>query len=210
MRSREAVLTALALAMVLAISISYANVFVYYPIQVSISPVNPPVYFQDGSNADQNDIGGQGSGAGYQSNTINVTVSEGGTKLEITVHPTLKTAYYKDIARIKNDDGKTYYIYLDVDTAASLPAGSKAKICFFNSGTPRQLSGWPDPEPQNAIQCVNLLSTTNPAEEIGPISSGSTIEIDLLVYIAGGTVPQQLTTAKIHLIYTPTQETPPS
>ncbi|MGC9122145.1 MAG: hypothetical protein ACP5HP_04320, partial [Thermogladius sp.] len=45
-------------------SIVFASVFVYYPVSVAVSPVSPPVYFAQGSNAGKDDLG--------QGNTIGV------------------------------------------------------------------------------------------------------------------------------------------
>jgi len=89
------------LAIATLISIVNASVFVYYPINLTISPQNPPVVFLTGSNSNKRDLWGE-----------TITVSTGdGTSLTINVHPTLQKNYYYDIARIKNnDDTHTYYI----------------------------------------------------------------------------------------------------
>jgi len=90
------------LAIAILISIVNASIFVYYPINLTISPQNPPVVFSSGSNSNGTDLRG---------NTITVITSNSGTSLTIEVHPTLQRNYYYDIAKIKNnDDLNTYYI----------------------------------------------------------------------------------------------------
>jgi hypothetical protein len=90
------------LAIATLISIVNASVFVYYPINLTISPQEPPVVFSAGSNANKRDLGDK---------TITVSTSNSGTSLTIEVHPTLQRNYYYDIAKIENNDGSnTYYI----------------------------------------------------------------------------------------------------
>jgi hypothetical protein len=95
------------LAIATLISIVNASVFVYYPINLTISPQNPPVVFSTGSNSNERDLWDK---------TITVDITDGvadneGTRLTIEVHPTLQKNYYYDIAKIKNNDDKhTYYI----------------------------------------------------------------------------------------------------
>jgi len=95
------------LAIATLISIVNASVFVYYPINLTISPQNPPVEFLEGSNSNGRDLWDK---------TITVSTSDG-TSLTIKVHPTLQRNYYYDIARIiNNDDSNTYYIKFRVTT----------------------------------------------------------------------------------------------
>jgi hypothetical protein len=96
------------LAIATLISIVNASVFVYYPINLTISPQQPPVVFSAGNNANVSDLWGE---------TITVITSNSNTSLTIKVHPTLQRNYYYDIAKIKNnDDSNTYYIKFRVTT----------------------------------------------------------------------------------------------
>jgi len=130
------------LAIATLISIVNASVFVYYPINLTISPQNPPVVFLEGSNAGGNDLRG---------NTITVITSNSGTSLTIKVHPTLQKNYYYDIAKIKNnDDPHTYYIKFRVTNPIPITDGrvneayliinGDYKIDLKNDGV--QPSGW--------------------------------------------------------------------
>lgn len=123
---RTALLAAAAVALAPSISLVYANVFVYYPIQASLSPVNRPIYFDtSATNAGNPDIGGGGNP--YQTNKIEAVVSDGNTRLDITVHPTHRVTYYKNVAKILNTDGKTYYVYIKVESVTNnLPSNSEA------------------------------------------------------------------------------------
>ncbi|MEM4686820.1 MAG: hypothetical protein QXY67_04980, partial [Zestosphaera sp.] len=68
------------LAIATLISIVNASVFVYYPVTLKISPQQPPVVFQEGTNTNTTDLWGK---------TITVNIGNEGTSLKITVHPTL-------------------------------------------------------------------------------------------------------------------------
>jgi len=204
--SRARISAVLAIAALLLSSLGFASVFTYYPVTVSISPVPPPVSFTTGagSNAGQPDLG-----AG---NTISVSIGASGASADITIHPTFRTTYYKNITLIKNWESgtgaKAYNVYIRVVTAASLPSGSQAVIYIYNQNAPRQLTGFPNPAPASGtyVASVSLLSTGTTS--IGSLNAGSAWEVDVLVYIPEGTTPSS-TTAQVQLIYTPSGETPP-
>ena len=182
-------------------SIVFASVFVYYPATITVSPVNPPVVFATGSNAGQPDLG-----AG---NKIAVSIGSNAASLAVTIHPTYQVAYYKSVAKIVNNYQQTYYVYLKVQTfAQGLPQGSQLKLYIYNDGAPRSLSGYPQPTPTSGSY-VDLTTTG----QTGPIilSSGSSLELDIYVYIPeGNPLPSSTVTAQLLLVYTlSSTETPP-
>lgn len=179
-------------------SIGFASVFAYYPMTMNVAPVAPPVQFQFGSNANQQDLG--------SGNTIGVTLGDNYVSASITIHPTRQTTYYKDVLKIKNTDNKAYSVYIRIVEAAYLGlAGSEAKICIFKTG-PRGMTGHPKPSP-TGVTCYDL--TTTGTHSLGSLSAGGTWEVDFYVYIPeGGTLPSQ-TTANLYLIYSPSAESPP-
>ncbi|MCS7128830.1 MAG: hypothetical protein RMI83_06170 [Desulfurococcaceae archaeon] len=187
----------------LAFSVVVANVFVYYPWQVTVSPVSPPITFQKGSNADKTDLSG----------SISVTLGENNAFATITIHPTYRVTYYKDVLRISNTDTKAYYVYIVLDgKTGSLPSLSRVVLYVYQSGTARDLSGWMTPEPESGtyLKMINLttLNINAPTPVDVPISGGSKWEIDIYVYIPEGESLSQVT-FNLHLVYTPTQENPP-
>ncbi|MGC9069126.1 MAG: hypothetical protein ACP5IZ_09165 [Thermoprotei archaeon] len=181
-------------------SIAFASAFQYYPTYITLSPVAPPVTFDNGKNANQPDLG--------PTNTITVTLGANKTSLSITIHPTYQTAYYKNTTIIINTDTKAYNIYMRVTTPATLPAGSSATIYVYNKGATRTLTGFPTPAPSGEyIATVSLLTTGTTL--IGSLSASGVYEIDIYTVIPEGvTLPAQ-TTANVLLIYTPSGETPP-
>ncbi len=186
----------------LILSQVFASVFVYYPITVSVSPVSPPVVFLAGSNANKPDLGG--------SNTITVNIGPNQTSLEITIHPTYQVTYYKNISLVKNVDTKTYYALLKVvSPATSIPAGSKLLIYVYSSGASRSLSGFPTPTPAAGSYLTSVDLTTTGMSGWITLSSGSSVELDLYVYIPEGSLLPSSFTVNILLIYSPVQETPP-
>ena len=64
-----------------------ASVFTYYPFKLLVKPVSPPIIFEPGSNANQPDLGSD--------NNIQVDLGGNNTSVEITIHPTYRTTYYK-------------------------------------------------------------------------------------------------------------------
>ncbi len=181
MRNTKALLALLALAA--TASIAFASVFVYYPVSVSVSPVAPPIVFEEGSNANQPDLGG---------NTITVTLGANQTSASITVHPTYQTTYYKNITVIKNTDtANAYYITIRVNTA--LPADYAGSQLIIQTGT--------------GSVAVDLTATGDTV--IGQIPAGGSWEIDLSFSIPEGSRLPAAATASIQLIYSNSAETPP-
>jgi hypothetical protein len=198
---REIVASIAAIVAVLMMSYAFASVFVYYPINVSLQPVSPPIRFIGGSNANQSDLGG--SGDPYTSNTIGVTIGSNGASLTLTLHPTRQHNYYRNVSLIQNTDGKAYYITVRVDPAAPaiLPSGSQARLLIYNA-----------PSGGTLVANVNLLSggdTTASATIAASGNPGSVWRIDLYIFIPEGPSVSG-TSAQIQLIYSPSNETPPT
>jgi len=179
-------------------SIAFASAFQYYPTYITLSPVAPPVTFDNGNNANQADLG---------QNTITVTLGANKTSLSITIHPTYQTAYYKNTTIINNTDTKAYNIYMRVTTPATLPPGSSAIIYVYEKGATRTLTGFPTPAPSGYVATVSLLTTGT--TRIGSLSASGVYEIDIYTVIPEGVKLPASTTAKVLLIYTPSGETPP-
>jgi hypothetical protein len=190
---KELLFVAVSIA-VLALSHVFASVFVYYPINVFLQPVSPPIKFLAGSNANQEDLGG--SGSPYVSNRIGVTIGPEGASLTLTLHPTKQYNYYRNVSLIQNTDGKAYYITIRVNTPASLPPGSEARLLIYNA-----------PSGGTIVANVNLLATgdTSPVS----IPAGAVWRIDLYIYIPEGSTVSP-TSASLQLIYSPSNEAPPS
>ncbi len=199
---RDIFIAAVAVALALAISIAYANVFVYMPIEVKLEPVAPPVYFEYGSNAGKPDIG--------SGNNIIVSLGPSKESLAVTIHPTYEVSYYKNISIIVNTDNKVYYLSFKVEEPAILPPGSVAYLCVYESNAPRKL--WVSPANPRPIPievlCVYLLPYYANVAYEHVINANSKLELDIYVYIPQGVPLPSQTSAKIHLIYTPTYEEP--
>lgn len=181
MRNTKALLALVALAA--AASVAFASVFVYYPVSVDVSPVNPPIVFAAGSNAGQPDLGG---------NTITVDIGANQASVSVTVHPTYQRTYYKSIAVIDNTDTSNAY-YITVRVNAALPAE------YAGSQLIVQTAGGP--------VTVDLTSTGDTA--IGQIPAGSQWEVDLKFSIPEGAPLPSPASAGIELIYSTSAETPP-
>jgi len=100
---------AVILAILALLSLVGTAVFVYYPIQLTISPVSPPVFFGSGTNTNGTDLAG---------NTITVIIGPNATNTSITIHPTYERTYYHDVVRIVNPavpGGDPYYIAIRVN-----------------------------------------------------------------------------------------------
>jgi hypothetical protein len=190
---RPALALPVALAIAIILSYAFASVFVYYPVIVNLSPVNPPIRFQPGSNANQDDLG--------SGNTIGVDIGPDGASLALSLHPTKQHNYYIDVSRIENTDSKAYYITIRVITAASLPPGSVARLLIYNA-----------PSGGSIVANVNLLATgdtTASATIAASGNPGSVWRIDIYILIPEG-LPVSSTFAEILLIYSPSSETPPT
>jgi hypothetical protein len=182
--------------------------------------VQPPVYFETGSNAGAYDLGG--SGTPYTSNTIYVSIGSNATSLNITVHPTYQTTVYKSVAKIVNSDSKAYNVWINIrwtnisirasplgSTFSTQNSQSNITICFVSSS--RSTSGFPTPGYTVDVKCVSLQSTG--LTYIGSLGAGGSWDIDLYVYIPEGAygITSNTYTALIHLIYTTasSSESPP-
>jgi hypothetical protein len=158
-----------------------ASVFVYYPINLKISPQRPPVVFSAGSNANVsgNDLCGE---------TITVYIKDGvdtneGTSLTIEVHPTLQRNYYYDIAKIKNKDTNTYYIKFRVTSRTNDDNVNVAYLIINNTNTQYEIDLKSD-----GVQPSDWITLTSLGEfrvdlYIVPKSVGGTIEfkVDLII-----------------------------
>ncbi|MEM2472969.1 MAG: hypothetical protein QXI64_10405 [Sulfolobales archaeon] len=194
MRGWQYIAAITALAM---LSVAYAGVFVYYPINVSLSPVNPPIVFAQGINAGQSDLGG--GGTPYTSNIIVASPGSNGASLSITLHPTYQHNYYYNLSLIINNDGKAYYITFRVLTAMTLPAGSAARLIIFNA-----------PSGGSKVADVNLLATGD-TSATAPIPAGGKWRIDIYILIPEGSTLPSSASATLQLIYSPeTGVSPPS
>ena len=204
-RKRRITTPLIALLIAVVISIAFASVFVYYPMEVTLQPVQPPVYFETGSNADAYDLGRSDT----TSNTISVSIGSNKASLTITVHPTYQVTYYKNVSIVYNNDGKSYKVCFRVNTPLSdLPSGSKVYLYIYSQGGTRSLSGNP-PTPSSYLAQIDLISTGTTC--VGTLDSDNFYEMDLYIYIPEGAsgITSTTYTAEIHLIYTPSSETPP-
>jgi hypothetical protein len=178
---------AAAMLPLLLLTIAYASVFVYYPMTITTTVVDPPVVFDYGSNANQADLQG--------SNTISVSISSQNTSITITLHPTYQNTLYKNVSLIKNLDTKAYNVYIRVLTPLSLPASSVATLQI------RSLDG------TTIIASVDLLSTGTTS--IGSLAAGGIWSMWVSYTIPEQSSPPPTTSATLQLIYTPSSETPP-
>ena len=201
--TKERLLAITALLVALGASVAFASVFTYYPGTINVQPTPPVVIFQPGSNNGTADISG----------LIAADIGDNGTSLTITVHPTYQLTYYENITVINNKDSKAWNIWVDVAQALSgLPAGSKAYLIIYDKGAARSVSyssGSYAPPTTGTVAVIDL--TTTGQYQIGQLGAGGVYEVDLFIYIPEGTtLPTSAVTAQIHLIATPTTETPPS
>jgi len=204
-RKRRIVTPLIALLIAVVISIAFASVFVYYPMEVTLEPKSPPVYFDKGTNYNQDDL--------WSGNKISVLIGSNGGSLIVTVHPTYQTAVYKSVAKIVNRDSKAYDVYINVRTSitpsitgtgsafSTQSDSSDIKICFVSSS--RSTSGFPTPGYTADYGCYSLQSTG--LKKIESLPAGGSWDIDLYVYIPEGAsgITSSTFTAQIHLIYTP-------
>lgn len=96
-----------------------ASVFVYHPINLSITQSKPPIIFQPGTNAGQPDV----------NQTISVQIGANETSASITLHPTYQTTLYEDILEIVNKQAsQSYNVYIRVVTPATIPSGATAEL----------------------------------------------------------------------------------
>jgi len=190
MEKRKKLLTIVLIA--LALAVVNASVFTYYPVSITLAPQQPPLIFKYGSNTKKPDLWGT---------TITANIGAANTSLALTVHPTYQTTYYKDIARIKNQDSSnSYYVAIKVNTPFTGPSGAKLLI-YDSSG--------------NKIKEVDLLTTGTTTWFAQQISAGSEWRMDLNITIpetgSSSSAPSiSQPTASVQLIYSPqSTETPP-
>jgi len=120
-RKRRIITPLIALLIAVVISIAFAGVFVYYPMEVILQPVSPPVYFDEGNNSNQNDL--------RSGNKISVSIGDNKTSLNIVVHPTYRVTYYKNVSIVYNNDGRSYRVCFRVESPLSnLPPDSEAYL----------------------------------------------------------------------------------
>jgi hypothetical protein len=138
-----------------------------------------------------------------------VTIGSNNANATITIHPTYEASYYENVTIIKNTDSKSYNVTLKVyyTNVSDLPPGSKVLLYLFSKGADRSLSGWPSSNltsPGN-LTYLDLTQTTAQATVTlsSSESSGSIVEVDILVYIPEGASLPSSATAKIYLRYTP-------
>ena len=178
------------LAIATLVSIVNASVFVYYPINITITPQNPPIVFVEGDNADQRDLWG---------NTITVNIGDSGTSLAIEVHPTLQRNYYYDIARIKNNDiSNTYYIKFRVTNYIDDDRVTKAYLIISDPGTQYQ-------------KIVDLMDENLQPNEWISLGASGELRVDLYIVLSGYDGSSSISVG-VDLIYsaTSTTETPPT
>lgn len=175
-------------AVAVALSLASASVFVYYPIQASLSFVQPPVQLEAGSNAGKADLAG---------NTISVSIGQNKTSATVTLHPTYQTTYYKDILNITNTDSNVYYINLLVASPPTLEPGEKVYVIIHNS---------------DYSQETVLDLTTSTSTGWITLNAGSTLYVDIQVYYPEGQpLPSSAQTIGFNLVYsTQNSENPPT
>ncbi|MEM4823480.1 MAG: hypothetical protein QXV31_00380 [Zestosphaera sp.] len=173
------------LAIATLISIVNASVFVYYPVTLTISPKQPPVVFQEGTNAGKPDLWGE---------TITVNIVDD-TKLVITVHPTLQRNYYYNLTEIvSQDSSNTYYIKFRVTKAINDVRVNTAYLIINSTGAQYQ---------------IDLKTTELQPNNWISLQAGGKLRVDLYLELSdysGGGIK-----ASVDLIITTTQttETPP-
>jgi hypothetical protein len=179
------------LAVAALVSIVNASVFVYYPINLTISPQKPPIIFLLGNNADKDDL--------YGNNKIEVSTGNANTLLTITVHPTYQTNYYRNITVIKNQDSKAYYFKIRVTDAFTDTKITNAKLRIYNSD--RSIDEW-----------VDLKSTGDTPSDswLGPLNADERWFVDINITISEyeGSSPDSApslvdNSASLQLIYSP-------
>ncbi len=202
-RDREPLLTTIA---ILAAAFIAATVFAYYPFQLIVQPVQPPIYFDRGSNANQPDLG--------SGKTIDVELGASGSSAEVIIHPTYQITYYKNVIMIINTDNKVYNVYLVLNNVNNnLPPDSSVWLIVYSSGETRAIKLYPQPAPPDnaaVVKVIELNTLGTNTLEIGSLGAGSKWEIDFMVYIPEDTsITGASATFSMYIVYTPSGETPP-
>lgn len=174
-----------------------ASLFAYYPLQLTISPAQPPIVFQPGSSA---------GGPDLHCNVIQVCLGAGGTSAKVMIHPTYQTTYYKDVIRLKNNDNKVYDIFLVLGYKSDLPKGFKIYLMVFANGATRGLQAGTT----GVLSVIDITGIdANVPQSMGRLSANGIWEIDFIVHIPEGTNVGGLMTFMMHIVYAPSAETPP-
>jgi hypothetical protein len=173
-----------------------ASVFAYYPLSITVSPVNPPVKFVAGNNSNQTDLG--------PGNTIAVILGSNSASASVTIHPTYQTTYYKDVLKINHTDvdSKEYNVTIRVNSYTSdLPPGSYILLKIFDEQSGHLIK---------EVNLTSLSSSISNMDKIGDLDDGETWRVDIVVYIPEGSpISTTSATVDMELIYTPSSETPP-
>ncbi len=186
MQGPRLVLLGIALAVAIAASLASASVFVYYPLTVNVQYTPPPVKFEAGSNAGQPDLSG----------TIDVSIGQNQTLATITIHPTYRTTYYKDVLHINNTSSSNYYIMLRVDTPASIDISGATLELRLVDDTGR------------VIKTLDLTQTGDTGWLL--LNAGSGLRVDIVSDMPEGYTLPSSVSASISLIYSNSNtETPP-
>jgi len=176
----KARIAAVAAALIAAVVVANAAVFVYYPANVQIVPQEPPIVFEYGSNANQADLRG---------NTIEVSIAQNKTAVNITLHPTLQYTYYYDILVVDNvDTANAYYVNFYVVNTNYTASFQEAYLVI--NGTKYLI--------QNGQFVLPTPLTLN---------AGANVSIGLLFYAPDSQQFQGNVTIDLQLVYSPTTET---
>jgi len=178
----------LLLAFVIAASISVVNaaLFVYYEVRIYAQGQIPPVIFAPGKSANGTDLWGY---------PILVSFDSTNTSLTITVHPTYRTHFYKNITLIVNRDSNIYYLAFNVTKAFTESKIAEAKLIIRDVN-------------KNKIAEINLKATGLQEWSI-ELSGGGKLTIDLYLKINPGSgnnfnnPPFSSDNAELQLIYSP-------
>ncbi|MEM1899351.1 MAG: hypothetical protein QXN90_02160 [Zestosphaera sp.] len=173
------------LAIATLISIVNASVFVYYPVTLTISPKQPPVVFQEGTNAGKPDLWGE---------TITVNIVDD-TKLVITVHPTLQRNYYYNLTEIvSQDSSNTYYIKFRVTKAINDVRVNTAYLIINSTGAQYQ---------------IDLKTTELQPNNWISLQAGGKLRVDLYLELSGYSGGDISASVDLIITTTDTTETPP-
>ena len=178
-----------ALGAAILASAVFASVFVYYPVNISIRPVAPPVKFAAATNSNGTDLGG---------NIINVTLGKNQTSAMIEIHPTYQWTYYKDILKITNEDpGSTpYYVYLKVDGINLTVVPGAALWIVVSDGVSTYTAQITGP------------GLYNISDTLGTLSAGEEWFVSLVTLYPEGE-PLVHLGVNATLVYSPSSESPP-
>jgi hypothetical protein len=183
-------------AIVASISVVNAALFVYYDASITAQGQRPPVVFAPGKNANGADLWG---------NTIGVTIDSTNTTLTITVHPTYRTHFYRNITLIVNQDTvNSYYLAFNIITPFTNTKITQAKLFI------RSLDG------STTYATINLLTTGVQGWPI-TLAGNQKLRIDLFLVITPGAsdtfnnAPFTSDSCTLQLVYSPQNaETPPA